>query len=44
MKNGTTDWWFADFPNDNVVNICIKAATEIEKIITEAETEFNIQL
>jgi len=38
------DWRFPDFPNKSVIDMCTKAYNEMEKIVEEAETEFNVHL
>ena len=37
-------WYFTDFPDKTVIEICTTAYAELEKIVQEAEREFHVQL
>lgn len=38
------DWYFSDFPDKSIVEICLRAYAELEKIVEEAETSFGVNL
>jgi hypothetical protein len=40
----TPDWYFADFPDKTIIEICSAAYAEWEEIVQEAEREFNVRL
>jgi hypothetical protein len=40
----TADWYFADFPERTVIEICKAAYAQWEEIVQEAEREFHVQL
>ena len=40
----TPTWYFTDFPDKTVIEICTTAYAEWEKIVQEAEKEFGVQL
>jgi hypothetical protein len=40
----TPDWYFANFPDKTIIEICSAAYAEWEEIVQEAETSFRVNL
>jgi hypothetical protein len=40
----TPDWYFSEFPDKSIVEICSRAYLELAEIVQEAEREFNVRL
>jgi len=38
------DWYFSEFPDKSIVEICSRAYLELVEIVQEAEREFNLRL